>query len=819
VKKIVLFGMMSNKPVAGIAHLTMPYVVGLERLGYEAYYVEAHGSWPTQVQDPDDTTGDGSLEAVAYIERVVRSFGFEGRWAYHALHSNGACYGMSLAELRRLYKTADLFLNLHGGTCPPDELAGDDRLVLIDTDPVGLQIDACQGKTDALELLDGHAAFFSWGENLGNEDCGVPMPSGLRFRPTRVPVLLDLWRSGEPPRAAFTTIGNWRQEGEDLEFEGETYHWSKHHEFLKFLQLPTRTEQPFELALASYDDDVLRMLAEHGWHVRPAAEISYDLDAYQRYILGSRGEFTVAKDQNVRLRSGWFSDRSATYLASGRPVITQETGFSNALPTGEGLFGFSTMDEILAAIDEINSDYERQSAAAREIAREHFDAEKVLSRLLKEVGLAPFPPSLVLSPSSRWPTTLPEKTLRAVEESPPLEPRTVWKPRFSIVVVTFDNLAFTRLCLETVLANTKRRDYELIVVDNGSTDGTVEYLHSLSEAHSGVRVIRNATNAGFAAATNKGLRQAQGDVLVLMNNDTMVAPGWLAGLARHLEDQAVGLVGPVTNRSGNEAEIDCAYSTYGEFLEFAGQERDPVVVDVPTATLFCAALRREVYDRVGPLDEGYGLGLFEDDDYAMRVRDAGYRVVLAEDVFVHHFGQATIGRPEVLESYGDAHRENRRRFEEKWGEWRPHERRRGEEYQALVGEIRQLVDEHVPQGATVAVIGNGDDELLRLNDRRAWHFPQTAEGVYAGHHPLDSRAAIDHLEEVRASGAEFLVIPQPSSWWLDFYSDFAEHLRLRYRSLSPREGACSIFDLTSTASARAVTLVGADSADGAQADV
>jgi GT2 family glycosyltransferase len=802
VKKIVLFGMMANKPVAGIAHLTMPYLVGLERLGYEAYYVEAHGSWPTQLQDPHDTAGDGSPEAAAYLERVMRHFGFGGRWALHARHSDGTCYGMTSRELRHLYASADLFLNLHGGTWPPEELAGDDRLVLIDSDPVGLQVLASNEDAEALEFLRMHSALFSWGENLGQPDCGVPIPAGFEFRPTREPVLLDLWHS-ESPRlgSVFTTIGNWQQYEKDYEVRGETYHWSKHHEFLKFLDLPSRTEQPFELSLASYDDQVQQMLEQNGWHVRRAAELSADLDVYMRYIVDSRAEFTVAKDQNVRLRSGWFSDRSATYLAAGRPVVTQETGFSRTLPTGEGLFGFSTMDEILAAVEEINSDYERHSAAAREIARDYFDAEKVLSRLLKEVDLSPFPPTLVLSPISRWPTTLPEETVRIVEESPPLTPRRKPTPSTSIIVVTLDNVVFTRLCLETVLANTGGGQFELIVVDNGSSDGSVEYLESLSKLHSDVRVLSNSTNAGFAAATNRGLRHAQGDVLVLLNNDTIVAPGWLPALTRHLDEQAIGLVGPITNRSGNEAEIECEYETYGEYLEFAARKRDSAAMDVRTATLFCAALRRDVYEQVGPLDEGFGLGLFEDDDYAIRVRQAGYRVVLAEDVFVHHFGQATVGKPNVLENYGEAFHANRRRFEEKWGAWQPHERRASEEYGALVREVRDVIEMHVPPASTLAVVSKGDEELLRLNDRRAWHFPQSEEGTYAGHYPPDSAAAIAHLEELREAGAEFLVIPQPALWWLEYYIELNEHLERAYRRLNVADGPCLIFDLTKDRSA------------------
>ncbi len=167
---------------------------------------------------------------------------------------------------------------------------------------------------------------------------------------------------------------------------GEIYHWSKHLEFLKFIDLPLRSGQRFELALSSFDDEDRRVLRANGWHVRESLRFTTDLDAYREFIGQSKGEFTVAKDQNVRLRSGWFSDRSASYLACGRPVITQETGFSNILPTGEGLFAFSTLDEIEEALGRIDRDYARHSAAASRIAREYFDYRVVLPAMLDRLA-------------------------------------------------------------------------------------------------------------------------------------------------------------------------------------------------------------------------------------------------------------------------------------------------------------------------------------------------------------------------------------------------------------------------------------------------
>lgn len=385
-EKIVVLGSMTKMPVAGVVWQTMQYVVGFRRLGYDVYYVEAHGRTPSMFSEGE---GDNASEkAAGFIDRVMRKFDLGEHWAFHALHADGRVYGMSEAKLAELYRSAALLINLHGGTEPLPEHYATDRLVYLGTDPVQVEIELYHGDERAIDFLEPHCAFFTYGENYGNPDCKLPVSDRFQFRPTRQPVLLDLWRNEADGDAEnFTTIGNWRQPWREVAFGGEVYHWSKHLEFMKFVDLPSRTRQPFELALSNIEDEDERMLRGEGWRVRPALEMSLSEDAYRDYILRSRGEFTVAKDQNVRLRSGWFSDRSASYLAAGRPVITQETGFTNIFPSGRGLFGFSTMDEILCAVEAINADYVGQSRAAWDIAREFFSYDRVLTRLLDDIGM------------------------------------------------------------------------------------------------------------------------------------------------------------------------------------------------------------------------------------------------------------------------------------------------------------------------------------------------------------------------------------------------------------------------------------------------
>ena len=248
--------------------------------------------------------------------------------------------------------------------------------------------------------------------------------------------------------------------------------------------------------------------------------------------------------------------------------------------------------------------------------------------------------------------------------------------RASIIVVAFNNLALTRLCLESILRNTDYPNYEVIVVDNNSTDKTPEYLRQMAAQHPQIQIILNAENRGFAFANNQGIELSTGERLVLLNNDTVVPPGWLTRLLRHLEDPAIGLVGPVTNFTGNEARVEVDYQTLGEMEAFAEElmwRNDGRIADIHMLAMLCVAFRRDTHQTVGPLDEQFGIGMFEDDDYALRVKKCNLRVVCAADVFVHHFGQAAFKELINNGTYDELFDQNRRRFESKWNvRWIPH---------------------------------------------------------------------------------------------------------------------------------------------------
>jgi GT2 family glycosyltransferase len=809
-RKIVLLGMMTKIPVAGVVWQTIHYLVGFQRLGFDPYYVEAHARTPGMLMRTEDD--DGGALAASFIRETLARFGLDGRWAYLALHDDGRVYGMSDGELRRLYSSAELIINLHGGTEPWPELHETGRLVYLETDPVQLQIELYDERPHTIEFLEPHVAFFTFGENYGRPGCGLPVSDRFTFHPTRQPVVTDFWLGGGDDSGRYTTIGNWSQSWRDVTYLGERYSWSKAREFRKFFALPSLTGRSFELALSSYTPQDRELLESRAWRVRHALDFSTDLDAYRDYVRGSRAEFTVAKDQNVRLRTGWFSDRAATYLAAGRPVVTQDTGFGSVLPTGEALFAFTSTDDAAAAIEAIEADYPKARRAAFDLAREHFEAGIVLTNLLETLGLSlpgrshravsALPATLDLVPVSRRPTTLSSGAVEAILARP--IPETggdrlgARRHDTSVVVVAPDGLAFTRLCVESVLLDALAVDAELIVIDNGSGDGTREYLAALAERDSRARVLRNDENLGFGPALNQGLRAATGDVLVVLNNDTVVPPGSLARLVGQLGRPEVGLVGPATNRCGNEAEVDATYRTYGELVQLSARraaEYAGAAFDIEVAMLFCAAMRRDVYDRVGDLDERFEVGLFEDDDYSLRVREAGYRVVCAEGAFVHHFGEASFGELVPTGRYGELYRGNKARFEEKWGVvWRSHIRRPNAWYRELVERIREVVDRELPPDATVLVVSNGDDELLQLGaSRRGSHFPQMEDGTYAGYHPGESAGAIAHFRALQEQGAEYIVFPETALWWLEFYAEFVDVLRRESAETVRQPGTCVIF--------------------------
>jgi len=383
-KRLVVLHLAGRYPLGGIGWQAVHYVLGLTRLGHDVYYVEDSGAHP---YDPRvKSVVEESSYSVAFLAEVMARFGLADRWAY-VDGVTGTCHGLSRERLRALYREADGLLNVCGATQLKDEHLRCPVRVYVETDPVFEQIRVAEGDHRAIEALGEHTHHFTYGENLGQPDCPIPLEK-FAWRTTRPPVIPDLWEARVNPAAErFTTVATWKNIGKDIPFLGETYYWSKHMNFLRVVDLPSRTRQPLELALEVDDEATRDLLARKGWLITDAFEASRDITAYQRHITRSRGEFTVSKDLVARTRSGWFSDRSACYLAAGKPVVTQDTAFGKFVPTGEGLFAFETVEEAATALDEVNRDYARHSRAARRIALEYFAADRVLGRLCREADL------------------------------------------------------------------------------------------------------------------------------------------------------------------------------------------------------------------------------------------------------------------------------------------------------------------------------------------------------------------------------------------------------------------------------------------------
>ena len=384
--KVIVSGILFWYPLAGVTFQFLHYLIGLRRLGYDPFYLEDSGRW---IYDPrlNDLSPDvtGNLEAVL---PALKQHGFGDRWAFRGNYPDGQCYGMTEPQILQLYQDADAFLNVTGAQEIREEHLACQRRIYVESDPFASQVKAAKGDPGMVAALAAHDTLFTFGENLGAPDCGVPVGK-FRWLPTRQPVVLDLWDNPHPPSAegAYNTITTWHNSGKDILWRDDTWYWTKDREFEKFLELPRlRPGLGFELA-AGVDEQVKRMLDEHGWRQVHSIEMSTDANVYRNYVQSARGEFTVARDQYVRPKTGWFSDRSACYLAAGRPVITQETGFSKFLPTGKGLFGFKTMDDVVRAVDAVEADYEGNCRAAREIAYEYFAAEKVVGSLMQRAGL------------------------------------------------------------------------------------------------------------------------------------------------------------------------------------------------------------------------------------------------------------------------------------------------------------------------------------------------------------------------------------------------------------------------------------------------
>jgi hypothetical protein len=394
----VIAGALANKPFnGGEAWVRLSWVRGMARLGWRVAFLEEIDA-ATCV----DETGRSALPEASvnrrWFDDVVRAFGLDDRSTLWC--QNRSVTGLCERDLRDLLRDADLLVNISGNVTAPELLDVCCRRVYVDIDPGYTQLWSATGL--AAGRLESHHVHVTIGSNIGTDACPIPT-NGLHWHHVLPPVVLEDWPAfpaascGQPvcetgiasaDTTRFTTVATWRGPYGSIDCGGRTL-GSKVHQFRAFASLPSRASGCFEMALAIDRSEHAdrNLLAAQGWSVVDPARAAGSVDAFRRYVQGSAAEFSVAQEMYVATDSGWFSDRSTRYLASGRPVLVQDTGFSRTLPVGTGLMTFTTMDEAVAGARSIMEGYPTHAAAARRLAEEYFDSDRVLAGFLERVGL------------------------------------------------------------------------------------------------------------------------------------------------------------------------------------------------------------------------------------------------------------------------------------------------------------------------------------------------------------------------------------------------------------------------------------------------
>jgi hypothetical protein len=380
---IVVGGYIVGFPLGGMTWHHLNYLLGLQELGHEVWFLEDSGSYSLPYNPTNWKCEADSTYGREYLQRTFARYGLPLRYCYYSEFEDNH-FGMTRDELADLLKRADLFLSVSGVTPMREDRPRPKRTAVIDTDPVFTQL-RMTAHESFLKYYQQFDAVATFGRLIGTHFCPLPT-HGFDWIPTNQPIALRHWPLTPTTSRRFTTVGKWEHSDErHLEFGGRKYRSSKGVEWMKVLDLPHRTKWEMAIGMSTMTGPAKKQFTEHGWQLLDPEAATISCESYQRFIQDSAGEFTVAKEIYAGLPSGWFSDRSAAYLASGRPVVTQASGFDRWLPTGNGLFSFDTIDDAAASLEKIGQDYAGHSKAARALAEKFFDARTVLSELLNRV--------------------------------------------------------------------------------------------------------------------------------------------------------------------------------------------------------------------------------------------------------------------------------------------------------------------------------------------------------------------------------------------------------------------------------------------------
>jgi hypothetical protein len=382
---IVVSGALANKPLnGGEAWVRLNWILGFRKLGYRVYLVEQISRGACDDVQGAPTSFENSIN-LAYFKKIVDQFGLS-ETATLIYEDGGQTYGQDYDDLLDLASEATLLINISGHLTSEPLFGRFRRRAYIDIDPGFTQFWRAAGNPGA--RLAGHHFYFTIGENIGKPCCSIPV-GDISWRPTRQPVVLEEWPmatgGAEEP---FTTIASWRGPYGPVEHDRRTF-GLKVHEFRKFIELPNRVQAKFEIALSIHPAEKdLDSLHDHGWAIVDPKVVAADPASFRRYVQASAAEFSVAQGVYVDTECGWFSDRTVRYLASGKPALIQDTGFSKNYPVGEGLLTFRTMDDAVSGTKRILNDHQAHCRAARALAEAYFDSDKVLGRLLQDVGMS-----------------------------------------------------------------------------------------------------------------------------------------------------------------------------------------------------------------------------------------------------------------------------------------------------------------------------------------------------------------------------------------------------------------------------------------------
>ena len=388
--RIVVTGLVGAFPVGGVAWDYLQYPIGLARLGHDVVYHEDTRLWPYDTIQ--NATVDTATYSVNYLADFFRTYAPELSNRWHYRHVSTESFGLSESDFERFAGSADLFLNVSAANPIPAALTPRCVTAYLDTDPgynqIGLSLPP-PWSTEAewaasVEKFKRYDRFLTYAENIGREDCLVPL-LGVPWITTRMPIVTSLWGDGPAAHggAPWSTVMTWNGFRSPLVYDGREY-GSKDVEFAKIMTLPQRTFHPLKIALGG-NAAPLQELLRQGWAAVDAPKATLTPESYQAFIADSRGEISTAKNVYVAMRTGWFSCRTACYLAAGRPAVVQDTGFSKTVPVGKGLFAFDTIEQAVMGIETVESDYRRHAAAARDLAVDQFGSDKVLARMLEDI--------------------------------------------------------------------------------------------------------------------------------------------------------------------------------------------------------------------------------------------------------------------------------------------------------------------------------------------------------------------------------------------------------------------------------------------------